>query len=109
MINFTENDGAIFFDVKVAPRSSQSGIVGELGDALKIKLKSPPVEGAANAELVKLLSKTFGIAKSEIEIISGQTSKSKQIKISNLTGERFLKVLQAKIQRDIFFSFDQNQ
>ena len=51
MINFTEKDGAIFFDVKVAPRSSKSEIVGELGGALKIKLKSPPVDGAANAEL----------------------------------------------------------
>ncbi len=109
MINFTEKDGAILFEIKVVPRSSHSGIVGELGGALKIKLKSPPVEGAANAELIRLLSKTFGITKSEIEIIGGQTSKSKQIKISNLTGERFLKVLQAKIQRDIFFSFDQNQ
>ena len=97
MINFTVNGGAIFINVKVVPRSSQSEIVSESGGALKIKLKSPPVEGAANAELVKLLSKTFGVSKSEIEIIKGQTSKSKQIKISNLEGENFLKVLQAKI------------
>ena len=97
MINFTEKDGAIFFNVKVVPRSSQSEIVGELDGTLKIKLKSPPVEGAANAELVKLLSKTFGVSKSEIEIIGGQTSKSKQIKISNLESENFFKVLQAKI------------
>ena len=62
----------IFFDVKVVPRSSKSEIVGELGGALKIKLKSPPVDGAANAELVKLLSKTFGVSKSEIEIVGGR-------------------------------------
>ena len=97
MINFTEKDGAIFFNVKVVPRSSKSEIVGELGGALKIKLKSPPVDGAANAELVKLLSKTFGVSKSEIEIVGGQTSKLKQIKISNLKSEKFLQVLQAKI------------
>ncbi len=97
MINFTEKDGAIFFNVKVVPRSSKSEMVGKLDGALKIKLKSPPIDGAANAELVKLLSKTFGVSKSEIEIVGGQTSKLKQIKISNLESEKFLKVLQAKI------------
>ncbi|MGI9056556.1 MAG: DUF167 domain-containing protein, partial [Pyrinomonadaceae bacterium] len=61
----------------------------ELDGALKVKLKSPPVDGAANAELVKVLSKTFGVSKSEIEIIGGQTSKLKQIKISNLESEFF--------------------
>lgn len=97
MINFTEKDGAIFFNVKVVPRSSQSEIVGELGGALKVKLKSPPVDGAANAELIKVLSKHFGVSKSEIEIVGGQASKLKLIKITNLKSENFLKVLQAKI------------
>lgn len=96
MINYTEKDGAIYFNAKVAPRSSKSEIVGEIGGALKLKLKSPPVRGAANAELVKLLSKIFTVSKSEIEIVGGQTSKSKQIKISNFTNEKFLKVLQAE-------------
>lgn len=93
MINFTEKKGAIFFNVKVVPRSSQSEIVGELDGALKIKLKSPPVDGAANAELVKLLSKTFGVSKSEVEIVGGQTSKNKQVKINNLSAEKFIKSL----------------
>ncbi len=95
MINFTEKDGAIFFNVKVAPRSSKSEITGEHGGALK--LKSPPVDGAANAELIKILSKFFGVSKSELEITGGQTSKLKQIKVSNLESEKILKVLQAKI------------
>ncbi len=93
MINITEKDGTIIFDVKVVPRSSKSEIVGELGGALKIKLKSPPVDGAANAELIKVLSKTFGISKNEIEIIGGQTSKDKKIKIQNLPAEDFEKKL----------------
>ncbi len=97
MINFTEKDGAIFINVKVVPRSSKSEITGELDGALKIKLKSPPIDGAANAELIKLLSKTFGVSKNEIEIVGGQTSKLKQIKISNLKSEKILQVLQAKI------------
>jgi uncharacterized protein (TIGR00251 family) len=93
LINYTEKDGAIIFSVRVAPRASKSEIVGAHDGALKLRIASPPVDGAANAELVKLLSKAFGVSKSEVEIIGGQASKMKQIKISNLTAERFDNVL----------------
>lgn len=49
--------------------------------ALKIKIKSPPIDGAANAELTKILAKEFQVSKSAVEILSGRTSKSKQVKI----------------------------
>lgn len=94
MINFTEKTGAVIFGVRVSPESSTSEIAGEIGGALKIKLKSPPVDGAANAELIKLLSKTFGVSKSAIEIVSGQTSKNKQLKITDISAEDFLKSLE---------------
>ena len=81
MIQFTEKNGNLIFAVGVMPRASKSEIVGEYDGALKIKIKSPPIDGAANEELIKLLSKTFGVAKSAVEILSGQTSKTKQIKI----------------------------
>ncbi|MBS1797194.1 MAG: YggU family protein [Acidobacteria bacterium] len=90
MLNLTEKNGSIFFGVRVVPRASKSEIVGEHDGALKIRIASPPVDGAANAELVKLLAKTFGVPKSDVEIVSGQTSKSKQIKIDNLSAENFL-------------------
>jgi uncharacterized protein (TIGR00251 family) len=90
LINLTEKPGAVIFNVRVVPRASKSVIVGALGGALKVRIASPPVDGAANAELIKLLSKTFGVSKSEVEILGGQTSKTKQIKISNLTAEKFL-------------------
>ncbi|MEK7725404.1 MAG: DUF167 domain-containing protein [Acidobacteriota bacterium] len=83
MIDFTEKDDALIFQVRVIPRSSKSEIVGEYDGALKVKLNSPPVDGAANAELIKLLAKEFDVSKSRIEILSGQTSKQKQVKISN--------------------------
>ena len=92
MINFTEKNGAVIFNVRVVPRASKSEIVGAHDGALKIRIASPPVDGAANAELIKVLSKTFDVSKSEVEILSGQTSKTKQIKISNLTAEKFLQV-----------------
>jgi uncharacterized protein len=76
----------LIFDVRVVPRASKSEIVGELGGALKIRIASPPVDGAANAQLIKLLSKKLGVAKSDIEIVSGETSKLKKIKIYGLKG-----------------------
>jgi uncharacterized protein len=79
--------------IRVVPRASKSEIVGFTDGALKIRIASQPVDGAANAELVKLLSKTFDVSKSRIEILSGQTSKMKQVKISGIKSDdlpRFL-------------------
>ncbi len=90
------------FNVRVVPRASKSEIVGEMGGALKVRIAAPPVNGAANAELVKLLAKTFGVSKSEIEIIRGETSKTKRVKITNAASEKVAAVLQAKNRRDIF-------
>jgi hypothetical protein len=92
LIDLTEKNGGVVFNVRVVPRASKSELVGEHDGALKARIASPPVDGAANAELIKLLSKAFGVAKSEIEILSGQASKTKRLKISNLTAEKFLQV-----------------
>lgn len=85
MIQFIERDGDLIFNVRVVPQSSKSAIVGELDGSLKVKLQSPPVDGAANAELIRILAKHFGVAKSAVVILKGQTSKTKQIKISGIT------------------------
>lgn len=86
LIQFVEKDGSIIFSVRVVPKSSKSEVVGERGGALKVKLKSPPVDGAANAELIKTLAKFFNAPQSAVEILKGQTSKNKRIKISGLSG-----------------------
>jgi uncharacterized protein (TIGR00251 family) len=92
LINFTEKNGAVIFSVRVVPRASKSEITGELDGALKVRIASPPVDGAANAELIKLLAKTFGVSKSEVEILAGHASRTKQLKISNLTAEKILQL-----------------
>ena len=92
MLNLIEKSGALIFTVRVVPRASQSAIVGELDGALKVRIASPPVDGAANAELVKVLAKGFKVSKSEVEILAGHASKTKQVKITNLTAEKFLQL-----------------
>lgn len=80
-----EKDRALVINVRVIPRASRSEIVQLLDGSLKIRLNSPPVDGAANAELIKLLAKHFGVAKRDVEIVSGHTSRSKRISITGMT------------------------
>ena len=96
MIKFIEKDDSLIFTVKVVPQAPKSEIIGEMNGALKIRIASPPVDGAANMELIKLLSKTFRVSRSDVEIIGGEASKTKQIRIKNATSEKFLAILQAK-------------
>jgi uncharacterized protein (TIGR00251 family) len=68
--------------IKVIPRSSQNEIVGEMADGvLKVKLTTPPIDGKANEELIKLLAKHFSIAKNDIKILQGLKSKNKMVEI----------------------------
>ena len=67
----------LILSVHVQPRAKSAGIVGEYGDRLKVKITAPPVDGKANAEVCKLFSKIFGVAKSRIIIQSGHTSRDK--------------------------------
>lgn len=85
---FDERDGCIFLWVRVVPRASRDAIVGVMGgEALKIRIQAPPVEGKANAYLVKFLSKQWNIPRSNIEIQSGETGRNKRLRISNPTDE----------------------
>ncbi len=95
-MNIVEKDGSVKFTVRVVPRASKSEIIGEHDGALKVRIASPPVDGAANAELFKLLAKQLGVSKSNVEIIGGQTSKTKQIRITGITAAQIASVLKAK-------------
>jgi uncharacterized protein (TIGR00251 family) len=97
LLNISESNGSISFSVRVIPRSSKTEIVGEHGGALKIKLKAPPVDGAANDELIRFLSKTFATPRSNIEIVSGQNSRTKRIQITNNDKSQIASILRAKI------------
>ena len=89
MAIYTKVGDDIILSVRVVPRASKSQIAGIHEDVLKVRIASPPVDGAANAELLKLLAKHFGTARSAVEIVSGETSKSKRVRIADLTVEAF--------------------
>jgi uncharacterized protein (TIGR00251 family) len=88
-VNITEKDGGVIFSVRVIPRASKTEFVGELDSALKVRIASPPVDGAANAELIRFLAKKCGVSRSNVSIVGGETSKNKRIKIENLSQSKF--------------------
>jgi uncharacterized protein (TIGR00251 family) len=65
--------------VKAAPRSSKPGIDSMMGDSLKIRVRSAPVDGKANKELTEVIAKSLGLSKSSVVFKSGETSKTKRI------------------------------
>ncbi|NOT61945.1 MAG: YggU family protein [Acidobacteria bacterium] len=81
MLRVTLADSSLTFAVRVQPRASQSAIAGLHDGALKIRLAAPPVDGAANEEFIKLFAKLLDVARVDIEILSGATSKQKIIRI----------------------------
>lgn len=74
-------DGAVL-SLRLIPRASKNAIQGEHGDALKIRLCAPPVDGAANAALIEFLSDTLSLPRARIRLLSGHTSRTKRVLLS---------------------------
>lgn len=78
------------FDVRVQPRASRSEVVGEQEGALRVRLAAPPVDGAANEALVELLADLLHVAKRDVRIVAGATSRRKVVEVDGVTAERVL-------------------
>ena len=88
-----ETADGVVLRVQVQPRSSRNQLVGLQGDALKIKLTSPPVEGAANKACCDYLAKLFGIAKGAVRLVAGGKSRQKRILLVGLDGQTVSQIL----------------
>ncbi len=85
-IPFKKSRDGILIEVKVEPRSSQKGISGVMENTVKVKLTAPPVGGAANEQLIEVISKATGIKRSNIRILRGASSKRKVVEIKGVDG-----------------------
>lgn len=90
---YKENKNGLTLNIYVVPRSAKSEIVGIYNDYLKIKLKSPPVDNAANEELVRFLADKLKIPKSNIKIIKGHNQKKKIISVVGCDLNKIFKAL----------------
>jgi uncharacterized protein (TIGR00251 family) len=86
-----ESGSAVTFAVKVHPRAKKNAITGELGDALKISLTAPPIDGKANEACIEFFAKLLKVPRSSVTIASGQTSRSKVIRVAGLSAEEVRK------------------
>ena len=80
-------NGVVRFAVHVRPRASRSEIAGLHGEALKVRLAAPPVDGAANAALIELLAEVLGVSRQLVQIAAGQHSRNKVVEVAGLSVE----------------------
>ena len=81
---------------RIIPNARKTELAGEYANTVKIKLSAPPIEGKANAELIKYLSKSLGVSKSSITFVSGETSKDKLLEIPNFDMKAIIEKLSEK-------------
>jgi len=85
MIQVQESPGGVTFAVKVQPRAKRNCIAGEVGEALKVSLTAPPVEGRANDACIEFFANLLELPRSSVTIASGKTSRRKVIRITGLS------------------------
>jgi len=73
--------------VKVHPRARRSAVTGRLGEAWKLDLAAPPVDGKANAECIRLLAELAGVPRSQVRIVKGDTHRLKVVEIDGVSQE----------------------
>ena len=93
MISIQESSGGVTFAVKVHPRAKKNAITGELADALRLSLTSPPVEGRANQACIEFFAKLLKVPRSSVTIASGQTSRQKVIRVAGLSTDQVRKCI----------------
>jgi len=83
----------VVITVRVIPRAGKSGVAGTRGDALLVRLRAAPVEGAANEELIEVIAKQLDVPRRSVEIISGGRSRDKRVHVSGVDVESASRML----------------
>ena len=81
MVEIKEKDGAATFRIRVQPRASRTDVTGEYEGAIKLRITAPPVDGKANEECIRFLARLLEVPPRAIEIVSGETSRDKVIRV----------------------------
>jgi uncharacterized protein (TIGR00251 family) len=85
MIPFLETNSTVTFAVKVHPRARKNAITGQVGDAIKLALTAPPVDGKANEACIDFFANLLKVPRSSVTIAAGQTSRNKVIRVAGVT------------------------
>ncbi|MEY4325883.1 MAG: hypothetical protein RIS24_2054 [Verrucomicrobiota bacterium] len=90
----------IVLTLKVIPRSSVNAVAGVQADALKLKITAPPVDSAANAEVVRFLAQVLDVPRSAVQLLRGATSRHKQVQVVGLSGSQLLQRLKPMLETE---------
>ena len=93
MIPVYDTSAGASFVVKIHPRAKKNAITGEVGDALKLDLTAPPIEGGANQACIEFFANLLKVPRSSVTIASGQTSRRKVIRVAGLSADEIRKRL----------------
>ena len=99
MVPLKESATGVSFTVKVHPRARKDAITGTVGDALKLSLTTPPVDGKANQAVIEFFADLFAIGRSSVTIASGETSRTKVIRVSGIGAEQVRQRLQSGLRK----------
>jgi uncharacterized protein (TIGR00251 family) len=83
-ISIRETAAGVIFRVRVVPRASRSEVAGVQGDALKLRITAPPVEGKANKECVRMVAEFLGVKRTQVAILSGHASRTKTVAVDGI-------------------------
>lgn len=89
-IRVTEKDGALRFEVHAKPKAKKTSVLKPRGEAVEIAIAAPPVDGAANEELIRFLAKLLEVPRRSVEIVRGESSQTKLIAVTGLDRETLL-------------------
>lgn len=87
------NGAAVVLSLHIQPGAKKTEVVGLHGDALKVRLAAPPVDGKANQALIDFLSEKLGVAKASVDLVSGASSRAKRIRIAGLAAAAVRQIL----------------
>jgi uncharacterized protein (TIGR00251 family) len=90
----------VVLTLKVIPRSSVNAVAGVQADALKLKITAPPVDSAANAEVVRFLAQVLDVPRSAVQLLRGATSRHKQVQVVGLSGSQLLQRLKPMLETE---------
>lgn len=95
----TENKHGVVVSIHATPKSSRNAVQGLHGEALKVRLRAPPVDGKANEALVEFLAGAFGIPAGRVAVLTGHAHRQKRVAIQGVTADHARRILMAGITR----------
>ena len=96
MFSIRDTPGGATFQVKVQPRAKKNAVAGEVGEALKLVLTAPPIEGRANQACMAFLAELLNVPRSSVTIATGQSSRNKVVRVAGLTAKQVEEKLSKK-------------